>query len=307
MEMELPDLPHLQKPVVDGWILRRKDERGPVRELRISISMQGEMNDRILVERQSLEVRLCCICTQQNGVRLRQVSGNGLDFVAAFRQRHQLTPARARYCPPDHVDKRCRRGLGYPRRHTEERWVRMCREITPMPQKIEYGPGGSNAQGVRRQKVLASISKRTEWQQLQLAVRDHEDIRFRSIFRYPTQQAVKELLRQGQVPFSIHQLRTVLRSLFRQFAPRRQNVAVSPASGDSQCKRVGFCEHIFHEKLGGVEILFEPAECHRNGRCVDITVVVPELLFCCVDGVENLPSGSRIVGIKQLHVKAGQL
>src|SRR6185437_6465720 len=87
IEMKLSYLPHLQKPVVHGRTLRRKDERRPVRELWVGVSMKRQMNHLILIERQPLEVRLRGISAQQNGVRLWQIGGNGLNFVAAFRQR----------------------------------------------------------------------------------------------------------------------------------------------------------------------------------------------------------------------------
>jgi hypothetical protein len=59
LEMESANLPDLEEPIIAPVLLRREYERGAVRILDVGIPMQSEMKYSILIQRKSLEARLC--------------------------------------------------------------------------------------------------------------------------------------------------------------------------------------------------------------------------------------------------------
>jgi hypothetical protein len=96
--MKMPDFSHLEQAVICGLLLGGEEESRAIRELRINISVKGQVDYVVLTEWKAFEIGLRRIVTEKDGVRLRQVCCDCFDFMPALWQSNQFLSFRSGNC-----------------------------------------------------------------------------------------------------------------------------------------------------------------------------------------------------------------
>jgi hypothetical protein len=119
---------------------------------------------------------------------------------------------------------------------------------------------------MRGQDVLAVVGQSSEWKQVKLPIRHHDQRRFLFDFWNTSQESIEKLLREIQVRLLLHNLRTVLCRRLFQFILRRQRVSVNGVMRQREREGVRIVENIFEQKLRRTEFALELAKINRLRR-----------------------------------------
>ena len=91
LQRKTANLANLEKSVVWSVLFRGKYESRAIGVFHIGVAVKCQMQNVVLVERQTLELRFRCGASQEHRIWLWKIRRDRFDFMSAFRQGNQFT------------------------------------------------------------------------------------------------------------------------------------------------------------------------------------------------------------------------